>query len=834
MISDIQNFISQHGYSFTPDLDANTPGKWVSVSDDTLKGAWIFNRHTLKDQTEVIIFTIYDYRKAESFTEKFSPREITDKERKAIDAKIQAHEQKAKEEKERKQAEARAYCALEWEKAIPLAGGTHPYLTRKGFAHGVNSWGLRVRDNFVGGVDLLIPMRDAEGEFWGYQTIRETGQKDFVLGQRIDAVFYALGGADNSRLYLCEGVATALSIAESLEYKYPVFAAFTASNLMKVAKSLRGKHERAAIVVCADNDKWKPDVGNTGVRCATDVVSALDGTTCAIPDFSRFDETTHPTDFNDLYQMAGGIEVRSQLEAVQVVRPHLLFPLGYNENNFYFTSSENPQIQKISEFTQTDFIKLRPLKHWMYKYGDIKGNVDWLMAKDDLVRESMKRGIFQADRVRGRGIYFEGEKLVVHLGDKLYFEGGETTDLADVESENIYDPKKAGEVPAARPVFKSKEAENLLSRFAWEHEFEHKLLMGWLFVAPLAGIMEWRPHISIQAPPGTGKTTVLQFIVEPCMKYFSAKRIEGVTEAGLRQTIKSDATPVFIDEVDALSMDQRGFSKLMTLFRVASSGGTVTRGTTGGRALNFEAKFSGLIAGVNMPPLEAPDRTRIAELELTKNRKEKSWEDFEREILRTFDEEWSAAFFWAVFDRARALLESYRLLRTVIGALTDARTGQQYGALLAGFWHWNHAEPISVEGAQEISRELLEWQKHRRGGEETFVSDADECFEHLLSLPIKTNEDRNIVTLSEIAESTDTLDVRNAALSGYGLKLVKGEGLFICHKHPQLKKHFLNTSWPDWTKSLKRIDGSKPSRVRMGLSSPRGLLLPFEVKADEF
>jgi hypothetical protein len=367
-------------------------------------------------------------------------------------------------------------------------------------------------------------------------------------------------------------------------------------------------------------------VGNTGVLSAEEIVSSIDGVACAIPDFSRLDTKTEPTDFNDLKNLAGRAEVRSQLEAVEINRPHLLFALGHNNGSYYFTTTRNPQIQSIREFSQTEFIRLRSIKYWIMKYGDAKGTVDWAMAKEDLIRVSESKGIFDPERVRGVGIYFEGETLVFHLGDRLYFESGETKYLSDIESENIYEPKVKLPLPERLSgIPDMARAAKAIEMFSWSHPFEAKLVMGWNLVAPLAGILDWRPHVSIQAPKGKGKSSILRYVAQPCQKYLNGRSLSGMTEAGLRQVIKTDTTAVMLDEVDSNSLDEKSFQRIVSLLRLCSSGGEITRGTPSGKALRFKANFSALMVGINMPAMVEADRSRFAELELMAEHREKDW-----------------------------------------------------------------------------------------------------------------------------------------------------------------------------------------------------------------
>ena len=75
-----------------------------------------------------------------------------------------------------------------------------------------------------------------------------------------------------------------------------------------IAKLLRGKRQDTKLGLCADNDVWKEDKGNPGVRFATEAAEAVGGV-LAVPVFN--DVSTKPKDFNDLHTLEGEETVRA-------------------------------------------------------------------------------------------------------------------------------------------------------------------------------------------------------------------------------------------------------------------------------------------------------------------------------------------------------------------------------------------------------------------------------------------------------------------------------------------------------------------------------------------
>lgn len=124
--------------------------------------------------------------------------------------------------------------------------GTHRYLERKGFPHR--------RELIDEKKNLVIPMRDAQdyAQILSAQLIAENGEKKFLPGGRAKGAVFRIGAPHASRIVLCEGFATGLSIDAALKRLpglHAVLVCFSAQNLERIAEQF----PRA--VVAADNDK---------------------------------------------------------------------------------------------------------------------------------------------------------------------------------------------------------------------------------------------------------------------------------------------------------------------------------------------------------------------------------------------------------------------------------------------------------------------------------------------------------------------------------------------------------------------------------------------------
>ena len=232
---------------------------------------------------------------------RLSPEELA-RQRATFAARKAEHEQQRKA----RHAEATRKAVEQFEEGHAVTA--HPYLAAKG----VPPIGP-VREQAG---KLLIPIRDAEGNFRGLQSIDDEGRKRFTPGMEKKGGFCLLDDEkrfNGGEIILCEGYATGVSLALATEK--PVAVAFDAGNLEAVAEALREKFPRMAITICADNDHATERDGkpwNPGVEKAKATAQKVNGKVI-VPTFSEAEKAQRLTDFNDLHKSRGIGAVREQL-----------------------------------------------------------------------------------------------------------------------------------------------------------------------------------------------------------------------------------------------------------------------------------------------------------------------------------------------------------------------------------------------------------------------------------------------------------------------------------------------------------------------------------------
>lgn len=249
---------------------------------------------------------------------KFAPMSKEDKKRLIAEQKgrdkqrkIEAEQEALRRDERYKEARSRAVTILE---RAPYASPMHPYYFKKGISEDVKG----LPSVYMNGTALMIPvMRFDESfkpdEFNQYDTkrifelsslqfIEQDGSKLFLKGGQLKGGFYPVRfDGYIHEIVICEGYATAVTLAVHYAPLSEVVCAFNAGNLKHVARAFKKHYPTANIIIASDNDRateLKTGV-NVGVKKAVEACKAVDGELW-IPEFKEHEEGT---DWNDLYQI---------------------------------------------------------------------------------------------------------------------------------------------------------------------------------------------------------------------------------------------------------------------------------------------------------------------------------------------------------------------------------------------------------------------------------------------------------------------------------------------------------------------------------------------------
>ncbi|CAN0624349.1 putative DNA primase/helicase [Burkholderia multivorans] len=332
------------------------------------RGTW----RSLSADAGIKIGTLFHVAREHGFdlkSNKAAPVDPAELERRRVEREKRA-EQEARE-REMKTISA-AGIADAVKRATTFVSATHPYLERKGVKatatlREIEASRLKALIGYTPSSDgkplqgrILIAPVYINGKLSTVEMIDENGLKSALAGGVKAGGYWATGpiASDATLIYVCEGVATGLSVHECTGAV--AVAALTCGNLRKVAEALKAAYPGARIVVCGD-------LGN-GSEKAREAAQAIGGA-LAFPDFGA-DRPDGASDFNDMHLLSGVDAVRACIEAAVVPSdaPSADAPSTTSSNvsdDLTFpTMDERPCWRVYDAWGKVDGNKVKPGVYW--------------------------------------------------------------------------------------------------------------------------------------------------------------------------------------------------------------------------------------------------------------------------------------------------------------------------------------------------------------------------------------------------------------------------------------------------------------------------------------
>jgi putative DNA primase/helicase len=242
---------------------------------------------------------------------------------------------------------------------------------------------------------------------------------------------------------------------------------------------------------------------------------------------------------------------------------------------------------------------------------------------------------------------------------------------------------------------------------SWEKGVMPYLLAGWVVIAPLCGILNWRPHLWMIGPAGVGKSTIFTYLVSRMLgKFKMAGQGMGTTEAGIRQALASDALPYIADEMDATTLAGQAKLKVtLELFRSMSTaeGPKMLKGSGDGTSVGYELRSCVFLSSISAPLDVRADISRFYVLSLVKSGASdarEAWKQKLKHLQATLTDDYVERFQARTIAMIPVILQNISVFgAAAVDALGDQRLGDQLGPLLAGAWSLVSNTVVSYEVA---------------------------------------------------------------------------------------------------------------------------------------
>ena len=739
--------------------------------------------------------------------------------------KFQEHTRDAKIRMEQEQQERQEKCRLKWK---PIFDGMksdteHEYLKFKGIDQLYTS---KAKDGV-----LFVPAYNANRGFVGVQRIYRSGdsfEKLFSAGIEIRGAFCPLKPFRNSEYgYLAEGFATAASIQKAFP-EIPVICVFNAGNISPAIENIRQLHPKIKLMIAADKDEPDKKRGiRAGEHYASQASKRFSGVCYRVVKFA----VTNPswTDFNDLHQFEGIDKVQEQL-AIDPAEFTEIIPLGYKGDQYFYTSTENPQIITLSagNHTKGNLTGIVDLPYWYKNYGmqDDDGNyvgVKWLEAESALKSFCRKKGFFDPERMRGRGVWIDDGRVVINTGEQIM------VDYRPVSSfTTTYHYLRTKEIPfSIQNPFTDEEMQKLLAVFgslSLKNSNDFCILAAWAVQAEIFAALPWRFHIWISGERGTGKSTVQKWLGD--LNMHPSLNLDS-SASGIRQDTQNDAMPVIYDESEP---DGDRLKAVIELARQSSSntGFDTRRGTPSGKAIVYNSQNVFCMGSIQRGIEKSADLSRFFVVEL--DLKDQSLEEYEAMLDRVnyFSRNKDRLFARAALS-VPSILTSFKIAQRLIrGRGVEARQADQIASMIACFWVYFSMEPIQEHQVTGLIERFSLLKSDYT--EESNVDDGEQCYDALMNMKVDNFNNSVFKCLNEIkyAASTAMQDQWENLLGAMGMRFYADKcELFIAKKSFELRKRLPDHR--DYSNLLKRnkqrFVREDRQRVPNYGQNPRGIVI---------
>jgi len=226
-----------------------------------------------------------------------------------------------------------------------------------------------------------------------------------------------------------------------------------------------------------------------------------------------------------------------------------------------------------SAMSDPAFLMLGSLTWWEHNFTLTRGKIDRVRAINMLIQAGNEIGMFDPLKIKGRGAWMDRGRMVLHCGNQLIVDN--VRQGLDIDSDFIYEQKPAliGKLAAPMKLADANKYLKLCQMMHWDAPVMAYLMAGWVAIAPLCGLLPWRPHLWVVGPSKVGKSTISKWLVNRMLgKLRVFAQGSGTTEPGIRAALANDAIPCIIDEMEGNSVQAKtSVSNILTLIRSMST-----------------------------------------------------------------------------------------------------------------------------------------------------------------------------------------------------------------------------------------------------------------------
>lgn len=450
--------------------------------------------------------------------------------------------------------------------------------------------------------------------------------------------------------------------------------------------------------------------------------------------------------------------------------PYFRF-LGFHEGEMVLANKRTAYIQyvKTDKLGSKVCLSLAPFEFWkgiaprLNEKGQPTDGVMWERVMDLMFRASEDAGLWNDRNQHAQGACYDRGRVAFHTGEKVWMEHVGLMNPGDVQGEHCYTARIGARLPDFNAPFEAGSKEirallNIIKALAWREDsraLSEMTLFGYLQIAPMCGILSWRPHVWLDGARGDGKTWVVQNIVNRVLGPHCEMVKSNSTESGLRNLLHARSIPTVFDEAEGSSpRDKARMEEIISLARHTSSetDAVVAQGVSGGGASRrYEVSSMFFFASIATRIDKPSDKTRFARISLGPGLRGRDFvEQVEVPALKLMTDSFTDKFIARSVLRAK---DAGEIIRVMTAALMlsgmERRVADVYGVFAAGAWM------ALRDGIPENEKMCLQ-----------FIKDEFGALEQIQSVNTDLSQDRDHDrVIRQILSSTRRIETANGPVS---------------------------------------------------------------------
>lgn len=743
----------------------------LSRNNDNKKPLWIVGHEFIHSKNTYSVYIYGDFKTGQEFkTTSWEGDGSSSQFKKKYNEETKRIRQEIEEEKQTQNYNCQIKCQDIFY-LLPQESEVHEYLSKK-----------EINSNFTArigkGNSLNIPIYNFDEDkriiLVGIQYIFHNEnldgfEKRFSSGIRLNSSFFLMSNFNMRTIdhaYVCEGFATCSTI-QMAHPEASIIGCITAGNLINVIKNIREYNPEIKITICCDNDhetKVKTKK-NPGLDSAYRAQKNFPNICLKIPE-----SESNCSDWNDIYIIKDIDYVREKtLSSIEDFINVEILGHDNNEKIFFFIEQTLSVVHLTKSNLKADsFVFMAKSSYWGKLYGwkyDKEGGItnkpDWDKVIDDVCEIARAKGHFSWDNVRGFGLWRDENRIVQHVGKSLIV-NDQDIPLTSFDSKFRY--QSFPEIKITKEAPKPTELIDACKMINFTTDGQYAIICGWIVTANIFGILNWRPHVWINAPFASGKSTILKWISK---SIFNCLYLTDSTAAGIKQTLKIDQRAIIFDESEPDGEQSKNrMASILDLARYCSSPDKmeVIRGTVNGNSqrqnINTVFCFASIINS-----LEAKsDLSRYFQLSL-KSLEEQKPEEYQAMINAWNKVDALKIYSWATQNCEKIIERTEMAHKTIRTMGIDSRMADQFHGIVGAF---------SLLSGMDIADvvKLIELKKEK---EEEMESETDVMWQKIMSAIYDTSQNKDTIGL--LLEKTMKMSItasesNRRILSIYGIKIL--------------------------------------------------------------